>query len=256
MSDANMVVINDSNWTAFANDSNPTRARGYQGMWENDGLKAAAKGFGELVNVPLIPRSEWGDRARQRESDQTRLKDFCLGSGLTVLNQQSTNYCWINAPVFCCMVTRLKETGQLVRLSPASAGARIKNFRNVGGWGSEGLNWMVEHGVNLQSDWPANSISRNYDTPENREKAKLNRIVEYFRLDNWDEVASCILAGIPVACGYNWWRHEVTGMDLTPSGDLIIANSWGNWGDQGYGVLQGSKKDPDDAVAIVSMQAA
>lgn len=137
-----------------------------------------------------------------------------------------------------------------------AAGARIKNFRNVGGWGSEGLNWMLDHGVNLQSDWPANAIIRTYDTPENRERAKLNRIVEYFRLDNWDEVGSCLLAGIPVACGYNWWSHEVTGMDLTPAGDLIIANSWGNWGDQGYGLLQGSKRVPDDAVAIVSMMAA
>lgn len=247
---AEMPIIDDNNYQQFTRN---VPGRGYYGMWRTQERRATAPGFEALAGVPLIPESEWSDRIRQREKDHATLKEFALGIGLEVLNQASTNYCWINAPTFCCMVTRAKETQREIRLSPASGGARIKNFRNVGGWGSEALDWFIQHGLNEQSDWPANAIDRRYDTAENREKAKIHKVLEYYRLDSWAETVSCILSGVPVAVGYNWWSHEVTAMDLLLDGGLVIANSWGNWGDQGYGVLQGSKRYPNDAVAITAM---
>lgn len=252
-----MPVIDDSNYLDFVTApvvEGERKSKGYFGMWE-EGC-AAPKEFADL-GIKLIDESEWADRIRDQDKYKSNLYHYSLESGLPCLDQNSTNYCWINGPVHCMEIERLKETGQIVSLSPASAGARIKQFRNVGGWGSQGLEWMREHGVNETSDWPANAINRRYLTDDNIAKAKLNKIVEYFVLDSWQEVMSCILSNVPVAVGYNWWRHEVTGTHgVLVSGkvELGIRNSWSMaWGDKGFSVLKGQKKYPDDAVAIVSM---
>lgn len=256
---AEMVVIDDSNWQRWTNPivDGQRRLSGYWGMWESQTVRGAAKTFQDLIDIPLIPESEWDDRIDQLERDKATIKDLCQGCELHVLDQNGTNYCWINAPTFCCMVTRLQETSRAIRYSPASGGAPIKNFANRGGWGSQALEWFKKNGVNLQDDWPPNAINRQYYTDENKEKAKRHITLEYFKLDNWHETGSCILAGVPVAVGYNWWSHEVTGVGVVKgSHDLVIANSWGRkWSDDGYGVLKGQKKIPDDAVAIVAMTA-
>ena len=248
-------VINDSNWKQITADL--THPRGYRGMWLSDGARSAAPSFRDQTQIKLLTDTEIDERIDQAERDKATLKDFALDMNVECLDQGRTNYCWINAPVFCAMLRRLIETGQEHRYSPASGGAVIKGFQNVGGWGSQALAFMIENGINYQSDWPPNAIDRRYYTAENREKAKLNRVTEYYRLETWQEVKSCIAQKIPCGLGYNWWRHEVTGMCLTlRSHNLEIANSWGNWGDRGYGTLEGSRRYPDDAVAIVSMTAA
>lgn len=253
------IIINDSNYQQFINPvvDGEVKKCSFRGMFRPQSI-VRARTFEDLKSVPLIPEADWDDHIDQLERDKATLKDFCLESGLEVLNQGQTNYCWINSPTFCAMIARLQETGQCIRFSPASAGARIKNFRNVGGWGSEGLEFMIENGINEQDDWPANAIERRYDTPENREKAKKNRVLEYFHLKSYEEVVSCILSGVPVACGFNWWSHEVTGMYVTlRTHNLGIGNSWSpKWGEYGYGELEGRKRIPDDAVAMPVLMAA
>ena len=71
---------------------------------------------------------------------------------------------------------------------------------------------------------------------------------------NFDQLATCLLSGIPVAIGLNWWSHEVTAMDLVETSPGVfgvrIWNSWGDgWEDRGMAVLSQSKATPDDAVA-------
>jgi hypothetical protein len=144
-----------------------------------------------------------------------------------------------------------------IPLSPASVAAPIKNFRNVGGWGSEALNYIQQHGCAPQEDWPANAIERRYDNSESQASRKKFVIDEFWELKprNFDELATCLLYGVPVAVGYNWWGHEVMAHDLvardgTDRYAIEIDNSWGtNWSDNGHGLLEGSKALPDEAVA-------
>jgi len=65
----------------------------------------------------------------------------------------------VNAPTHCCEIARLVETGRVFSYSPASAGAPIKGFRNVGGWGSQALDYFLEYGLNETVDWPANAMT-------------------------------------------------------------------------------------------------
>lgn len=203
----------------------------------------------------LIPESEWEARIKEREERKTRLSDLVDQAGLPCKDQNGTNYCWINAPVHCIEIMRVVQNQRPVILSPASCGAPIKNFRNVGGWGEEGLAWIAEHGVCPVEKWPANAIDRRYYTEDNKTLARRYRCTEWMELRprNHAEMVSCLLLGFPVACGFNWWSHETTAYEpVWLDGEFGIRhrNSWGmNYGDRGYFVLRGSKKLADDAVS-------
>ena len=254
---SDIITIDDTNYQLFIDpvvDGQVMYCTSY-GMFQTglgDGPTLAESG------VPLIPESDWDDVIRKRKRHGSTVRELCEDRGLEVLSQGSTNYCWCNGVHFAAMVARLQETGQVVRYSPASVAAPIKNFRNRGGWGQEALDWMIDKGANLQEDWPANAIDRRYYNDENKAKALKHKVLEYYRCRSWKEVGSAILAGWPVAVGYNWWGHLVCGIDLIEgSHDLVIANSWGkNWSDNGFGILKGRKKIPDgESVAITSMTA-
>ncbi|HNB60026.1 MAG TPA: C1 family peptidase [Phycisphaerales bacterium] len=209
----------------------------------------------------LIPRSEWQARIEERKRLKITCRDLCKAAGLPPKDQQRTNYCWINAPTYCCEVVRVMQNQPLVILSPASAGAQIKNYRNVGGWGKEGVEWISEHGLAPVDRWPANAIDRRYATPENQALALNYRIDRWAELEpnNLDQLVSAVLRGHPVAIGLAWWRHEVTAVDadwVDGEAVVVIRNSWGQWGDDGYGTLRGRKALPDDAVSPLSMLAA
>jgi hypothetical protein len=203
----------------------------------------------------LIPRSEWQSRIQEMEQTKTRLSDLIRLRNSPCKNQQSTNFCWFNSPTRCTEIVYLQQSGRTATLSPASGACHVTNFRNVGGWGRDALEWITEHGLNDVKDWPANAIDRRYDTPENRTKAMANRIVEWTELKprNVDQLISMLLRRIPVACGFNWWGHEVTAVDpvwVDGAAVIRIENSWGmQWGANGMAILQGSKMLPDDACA-------
>ena len=253
-----LVRINDNNWRRHVAPiiNGERKLHGYRGMFRRPSWQY--KSFEEAVQIPRIPRNEWDDRIRQQEKDGTDLKTFCMDNSLEVLDQNQTNFCWANGVIYCAMIQRLQSTFAEWRLSPASIAAPIKNFQNRGGWGDEAVEYMVQNGCNSIDEWPANAINRQYYTAANREKAKRNRVLDWFVVRTFDDVASCVLAGIPVAVGYNWWAHLVCGVGLEVGNhNLLIANSWStSWGDQGFGVLEGSRKVPDGAIAIVTMLAA
>lgn len=232
---------------------NPTFGRGLDLSERTDeGYGSAAERFPREL---LVPRSEWEPRIKEMEERKSRISDISLISGLPCKDQGQTNYCWINAPTHCVEIIRVVQNQEMVLLSPASAGGPITSYRNVGGWGKPGLQWIAYKGLVPISRWPANAISRNYATAENIQLALDYRVTEWWELAprNLDELMSCLFLRKPVALGYNWWRHEVTGCDpvwLDGEIALRIRNSWGmGWGDKGFSVLRGSKMLPDDAVA-------
>ena len=213
----------------------------------------------------LIPRSEWQARIQEMEERRTRVSDQVEQAGLPCKNQANTNYCWINSPVHCIEIKRVLQNQEMVILSPASAGGPITGYRNVGGWGRTGLEYLVQYGCVPVDRWPANAIDRRYNTAENRQLAMKYRVVEWFEIRprNIDEMMSCLLRRIPISVGLNWWRHQVTYYDpVWVSGQPGIRhrNSWGmSWpqaGAGGYAILQGSRMLPDDAVAPATVLAA
>lgn len=253
----NEIHIDDTNYFQFARDMVINNELKTRGLLERDWDKEPFGSLPFAAQFPrelLIPRNEWDDRIEQQEKDKSRISDLLDQAGLSVLDQNGTNYCWINAPVHCVEILQVIQNEPLVRLSPASCGGPIKNYKNVGGWGTEGLRYIVEHGIVPQNEWPPNAIKSSYDTPATRELRKKFQVYEWFDLRprNEDELISCLLHNIPVAVGYNWWSHEVTAIDAVALGNgkygIRINNSWGrNWGEKGRGILSGTRHLPDDA---------
>ncbi len=225
-------------------------ARDYSAFPENS--------FADPFPLPLIPWSEMPERIKDMDRIKGWPKDHKELSGFDSLDQNGTNYCWINAPTQCVHYVRAIQGEKHVPLSPASVGAKIKNYKNVGGWGSQGLQYMREHGTAPQSMWPANAINRKYDTAECQQERLKYVVDEWWELkpNNFQQLCTCLLLGYPVAIGLNWWSHEVTACKLVlrgsdPEDDMLtdIDNSWGKgWEDNGHGLLVRSKATPDDAV--------
>ena len=251
-------IIGDDNYEQFVVETGSQGGEGMKGYEPRDYEKwpEGSLNFCAPFDMPLIPESEWEDRIEKKEKDKSRLSDVWKLQDLPVLSQGRTNYCWMNGVIHAMMALRAANNQPFVSLSPASAAAKIKNYKNKGGWGGEAVEGINEYGVCNTDLWPANSIERRYDTDESRKNADLHRMPEWFDLDdrNDKEVATCLLSNLPVPAGYNWWGHLICLLDLLYLGNgkygYLFINSWGaNWGDHGFGILKDRKMTPDGAVA-------
>lgn len=203
----------------------------------------------------LIPRHEWQARIEERKAKKATMRDMAKLYNIACKDQKSISYCWVFAPTHCMELIRAKQGQKNILLSPASAGAQIKNFRNVGGWGREALAFIANYGVCPQEFWPECAIERRYLTEENKAKMLDHRATEWVEAvpRNVDQFISLLFHNIPVAGGYNWWGHEITNYDpewIDNDIAALIRNQWGmGWGDEGFSILQGNRMIPDDIVA-------
>lgn len=249
-----MRVYDDNNAYLLAGDVTVNGKKMSRGRIPRDFKKQPIVGYSKPFSRELIPRSEWDDRIEEKQRLKTRLTDICDQAGLTVKDQNGLSYCWVFATTHGVEVARVVQGQPMVRLSPSSVGAKIKNFRNEGGWGTEALEYIVEHGVVSQDKWPECSLDRKYDNDDNDADRKRHQVQEWDLLDegDFDALATACLVNDPTSIGLSWWSHQVLAMDLVSFGNkkygITIDNSWGTgWEDNGRGVLTQSKATPDDA---------
>lgn len=263
-----MPVIDDTNWQDYV--SGTVDGEGMGRGYEPEGYAEQGFGanpYGEAFNLPLIPRSEWRDRIEEKERTKSGIKAMLKLAGIPVKNQQRTNYCWANGPVYMVEIWRAIQGLPYVSLSPASVAAVIKNFQNRGGWGSEAIRFLAEHGAAPSDLWPDAAIDRRYKTVESdrhRADYQADKWLE-LRPRNFDQLVTCLLSDMPVGIGLNWWRHYVTATgavivndsrDIESAVGVEYDNSWGmNYGDEGRGVLAGTRKLADEQWSITSVTA-
>jgi len=225
--------------------------------WEGFGYSAVAREFPKDL---LIARNDLAPIVRETERSKSDLRSLIELKKIPYKNQKRTNYCWIFAVAHAAELMRVRQNLPYVELSAASGGSRLTGFRNVGGWGRNAIEHIAEHGLSPASDWPEATISRQYDTPQSQQNAKAYRATDWLYAPprNKDYLYSGLARQLPSPVGYNWWGHEVLGVQLVILDNelcVLIRNSWEGWGDNGFGVLRGSRAIPDDLVMLASMKA-
>lgn len=212
------------------------------------------EGVGTQFNLPLIPEEQWNERIRDREAKGLTNRQLREHLGIQSLNQNGYPFCWAHGPTQALRYLKAQNGEPVPMYSACSVACPVTNFRTVGGWGDMALDYIRQNGINTADDWPINSLDRRLLNDENREKARLNRVTEWFDLRprGFPEIVTCLLYGMPVSVAFNWWRHLVCAIDAVLKGGevcLLIDNSWGNWGDNGLGVISGRKKFADEQIA-------
>lgn len=244
------LIINDSTPAEIHSPHECGRGLDLSGRPRGYAYGGVAEPFPDTL---LIPQSEWQARIQEREERKTTLYAQITTAKLPAKDQQRLNYCWCFGPTQCVEIVRLLQNEPMVSLSPASVGGPITGFRNVGGYGPTALEFIVKNGICPSSAWPDTALDSRYYTPANRKLASEYRVTEWWELEpgNLDQLVSCLLLGIPVAGGFDWWSHEVAMIDpVWRDGQVCvrIRNQWQGWGDDNFAVLQGPRMIPDDAV--------
>lgn len=220
--------------------------------------------FDPPSNMPIIPKSEWSARIKEQESAKARISDILRTAEIPSMDQGPNGYCWGHSTVGCVQAVRAINNQPYVPLSAYMVCAIIKRGANEGAWCGLSAKFLREVGVCSQALWPQGSRNLALDTPQARTNAALHKVTEewvdlasavYDQNLTFEQVATCLLAGIPCATDWNWWSHSVMACDLVEvesgSFGIRIRNSWGDgWEDKGFGILRGSKAIPDGAVAL------
>lgn len=220
--------------------------------------------FDPPSQLPLIPKSEWSERIKEKVAKKSQISDILLAQGIPAMDQGANGYCWGHSTVGCVQAVRAINNQPYIPLSAYMVCAIIKKGRNEGGWSGLSAKFLREHGVCSQTLWPQGNRSLSLDTPECRVDAARHKVTEewvdltlsvYDQNLAFDQLATCLLSNIPCAIDLNWWAHAILACDLVEvepgSFGVRIRNSWGQgWGEQGFGILRGSKCIPDGALAI------
>ena len=275
------LVIDDDNYLEHVVDVVVDGERKGFGMTpRNYGLHPVGSYAGiERFNMDLIPRSEWSSRIKDEEQAKSRLSDLRdigdRGNPIPSTDQGTKGYCWAHSPVSAAMISRAKDNQPYQRLSAYAIACIIKSYRDQGGWNPQAVEFLINRGCPTVKTWPEKSMSRSNDNAATWAEAAHFQLKDgwmdlnvsaYDRNLTFDQLATCLLSGIPCPVDLMWWGHSVCAVDLVEFDSSLalsdinrwgirIWNSWSDsWGTRGMGVLRGRKAVPDGATAVRALE--
>lgn len=232
----NELVITDTNYeetSAVHRDEDGVRKKGYKprdwkkyphGFYKGETRVTEAK----AVDMPEIDASDFPSMIAQLEQEKSRLSDFRMsgrgpqGGMIPARDQNGRGYCWAHSGVSAMMMVRARDEMPYVDLSAYAVACIIKSYRDEGGWGAQGLEFLMDKGVPSSAFWPQQSVARANDKAETWENAKLHRFTEgwidmsaaqYDRNLAFNKVVTSLLSRVPVIVDFNWWSHSVCAVD-------------------------------------------
>jgi hypothetical protein len=103
----------------------------------------------------------------------------------------------------------------------------------------DNMKFAMDRGCYPEEVWPRSKGFRVKPSAEANRIAKFFRLREFFRCTTIAEVISAVLQGYLCHGGYS--GHAVSFCGYIHPGKLLFKNSWGPWGDNGFGTLSANK---------------
>lgn len=179
------------------------------------------------LDIPLVPQGEWSSRIAQKTAEKSWLRDLRdrgnNGQRIPSRDQNGRGYCWVHSGVGAMLLCRARDNQPYLDLSAYGPACKVKNFRDEGGWGAQGVDFLTNTGCPTSKTWPQQGTDRSLDNPTTWAEAGKYKVDEawndlslaqYDRNLTFAQVVTCLLANIPVVLDFNWWGHSVVGASL------------------------------------------
>ncbi len=183
------------------------------------------QGFAEAIKV--VPRDKWPDLIGKVD-----LRPFVK----VVLDQNGVGSCATESTTAGAMIIRSVAGQPHTLLNPLSIYRVTSGGRDQGSSIDTNLAFARDVGILPEEYWPRSKGWR--ATPPDGWKlvASRYRIKEIYDIRNEAEVGSALLKGFPVVFG--WRGHSCILTELLSTTVAEYLNSWGNWGDGGFGKIK------------------
>ncbi len=103
----------------------------------------------------------------------------------------------------------------------------------------DNVEFIRDYGVCPEEVWPRSKGWRATPGGEARRIAKFFKLLEFFYVETIDEFVSALLQGYDIHAGY--LGHGISFNRYLKRRTVEYKNSWGNWGDDGFGSLSLSR---------------
>jgi hypothetical protein len=233
-----MIHIHDGNFRQYLQDCVIDGERKARGLVPRNLQQhpVGSYGGGQKFDMPVIQQVDWAGLIRELEASKSRLSDLRESGGpgggrIPARDQNGKGFCWMHSGVGGMLLVRARDGQPYSDLSAYAGACIIKSYRDEGGWGAQGVDFLRERGIPTSEFWPQRSMSRSNDKPETWANAALHKFTdgwwdldsaEYDRNLSFQQVVTCLLLRIPVVVDYNWWSHSIVAMDAVDG-----ASQWG-----------------------------
>jgi hypothetical protein len=178
-------------------------------------------------SIEIIPRSQWNDLIGTVDL-RPKVNQ--------VLDQDGVGSCATESTTQALMIAREVAGHPFELLNPWSIYRVTSGGSDNGSSIDENLEYAREYGVLPESYWPRSKGWRAVPPTGWKDVAAQYRIDEFFDIRNTEEVGTALLLGFPVVFG--WDGHSCVMTSLKSSTVAGYANSWGDWGDEGFGTVK------------------